>query len=301
MPLALALAKAIAVTIVMLAIGRYALRPLLHEAGASSELFTLTALLVSLAGLHGYRTPEAARTGLVLAQAGEFSVALIALAVGTGLFDVQAAQPVLAAIVVSMLVAPLLVRRGESIVEKVFGRGADEPQRGAAELAVALHGMRDHVVICGYGRVGSQLERILGEFGCNTVALDTDPARVKRGWDAGRQVFYGDASHKGVLEAAGAKDAKAIAITFDHLPAAVKALHEARKAHPRIAVLARASDQSALETLVDAGATEAVPETMEASLTLATRLLLLTGMPDRRVLERMQQIRDERYRSVVGS
>ena len=383
--LALALAKAVAVLIAMLAIGRYALRPLLHEAGASTELFTLTALLVSLAAawatqlsglslafgafvagmmlaeteyrhqveneirpfrdvllalffifvgmqlepaalleewmlvlllvvglvigkgamiallakLYGYRAPEAVRTGLVLAHGGEFSVALIALGLGTGLFDVQSSQPVLAAIVVSMLIAPILIRRGETIVARMCRTAPDAPERGAVELAQAMHGTRDHIVICGYGRVGSQLARVLQEFDCKTVALDTDPVRVKSGWDAGQQVYYGDASRKGVLEAAGVKDAKAIAITFDHLPAAVKALHEAREANPGIPVLARASDQAALDTLRDAGATEAVPEMMEASLMLATQLLLVAGMPGERVLERMQQIREERYRSLV--
>ena len=386
LPLALALGKAVVVVIVMLAFGRYALRPLLHEAGASTELFTLTALLVSLAAawatqlsglslafgafvagmmlsqteyrhqveneirpfrdvllglffifvgmqlqpaalpaawplvllvlaglvvakglligalarFYGYRSPEAARTALVLAHGGEFSVALIALALGTGLFDVESSQPVLAGVILSMLLAPILIRRGDAIVRRVFpASAADATEPKQHELAAALHGTRDHVLICGYGRVGSQLARILSEFGCRTVALDTDPVRVKSGWDAGHPVYYGDATHKGVLEAAGVKDARAVAITFDHLPAAFRALHEARDANPSIPVLARASDQAALDALLDAGATEAVPETMEASLMLATQLLLVMGTPGENVLERMQAIRAERYRSLV--
>ncbi|HEX2830527.1 MAG TPA: cation:proton antiporter [Burkholderiales bacterium] len=385
LPLLLAFGKAIAVLVAMLAIGRYALRPILHEAGASTELFTLTALLVSLAAawttqlsglslafgafvagmmlseteyrhqveneirpfrdvllglffvfvgmrlepaaltgewkavlllfaglaigkgvivaaiarLYGYRSPEAIRAGLVLAQGGEFSVALLALAVSTRVFDVRAAQPVLAAVVLSMLVAPLVIRRGDAIVTRLFAGAGGAAEEARTELAAALHGTRDHILVCGYGRVGSQLARLLEEFECKVVALDTDPGRVKQGWDAGREVYYGDASQKGVLQAAGVKDAKAVAITFDHLPAALRALHEAREANPRIAVLARASDQSALDALRDAGVTEAVPETMEASLMLATQMLLVSGMPGQRVLERMQEMREERYRSLV--
>jgi monovalent cation:H+ antiporter-2, CPA2 family len=256
-------------------------------------------IVAVIAKLYGYRGPEAIRTGLVLAQGGEFSVALLALAVSTGVFDVRAAQPVLAAIVVSMLIAPVLIRRGDAIVSRVFGGTRAAAEETRTELAAALHGTRDHILVCGYGRVGSQLARILEEFECKVVALDTDPERVKRGWDAGREVYYGDASRKGVLEAAGVKDARAIAITFDHLPAALKALHEAREAKPGIPVLARASDQSALDALLDAGATEAVPETMEASLMLATQMLLVSGTPGERVLERMQEMREERYRSLV--
>jgi CPA2 family monovalent cation:H+ antiporter-2 len=256
-------------------------------------------IVAAIARLYGYRSPEAIRTGLVLAQGGEFSVALLALAVSTHVFDVRAAQPVLAAVVLSMLAAPLLIRRGDAIVTRMFAGAGGTAEEARTELAAALHGTRDHILVCGYGRVGSQLARLLEEFECKVVALDTDPSRVKGGWDAGREVYYGDASQKGVLEAAGVKDAKAVAITFDHLPAALRALHEAREANPRIPVLARASDQSALDALRDAGVTEAVPETMEASLMLATQMLLVSGMPGERVLERMQEMREERYRSLV--
>ncbi|MGZ5093077.1 MAG: cation:proton antiporter [Burkholderiales bacterium] len=386
LPLALAIAKGVGISAVMLAVGRYALRPLLHEAGKSTELFTLTALLVALAaawltqlsglslafgaflagmmlsqteyrhqveneirpfrdvllglffivvgmqldpasiaaswpavalllaGLvigkgalvmllaraYGYRAPEAFRTGLVVAQGGEFSVALLALGLGSGVFSAEASQPVLAAIVLSMLIAPLLIRRAGSIVER-FTVSRDAAASGEAELAQALQAMRDHVVVCGYGRVGRQLSRIVAEQGFRFAALDLDPDRVKRAWEAGEQVFYGDATQRGILRAAGLETARALVVSFDHLEASFKVVHEARAINRTVPILVRATDDSALDRLLDAGATEVVPETLEGSLMLATQLLLLLGSPGDRVLELMQAIRTERYRLLLPS
>ncbi len=383
LPLTLALAKAIAVVVVMLAIGRYALRPLLHEAAASSELFTLAALLVSLAaawatqlsglslafgafvagmmlaetefrhqveneirpfrdvllglffiavgmqlrpaalpaawpwvallvaGLvlgkgalvaalaraYGYRAPEALRSGFALAHAGEFSIALLALMLTTGLVAVDASQPILAAIVVSMLIAPVLIRRSSALVERLVpGETHDGSAGDERTLADAVHGTRGHVLICGYGRVGRQLACLLKEHGLETVALDIDPIQVRHGWDAGDRVYYGDATRAGVLHAAGLKDARAVIVSFDHLVSSFKALRAIREANATVPVLVRASDDAALDALLDAGATEAVPETMEASLMLASQLLLLLGTPGPRVFEHMQAIRSARYR-----
>ena len=373
--------KALAAGAVIFAVGRYALRPLLHEAGAARELFTLTALLLSLAaawatqriglslalgaflagmmlaetpyrhqiedevrpfrdvllGLffivigmqlqpallpgawawiallvagivcgkaaimtllaraYGYDPSAAVRTGLALAQGGEFSVALLALALGTGLFSVEASQPMLAAIIVSMLIAPVLIRRSGAIAALFSPSSADE-QDETRDIASALGEKRDHVLVCGYGRVGRQLARILHEHGVEYVAIDNDPNRVKRGADAGEQVYYGDATRRGVLEAAGLKSAKAVVLSFDHLESSFKVLQEVHAANPRVPVLARAADQAALDALFDAGATEVVPETMETSLMLATQLLVLLGTPAERVLERMHAIRVKRYR-----
>ncbi|HEV7801045.1 MAG TPA: cation:proton antiporter [Burkholderiales bacterium] len=379
--LMLALGKGIAVAAVLLVLGRRVLRPVLHEAGASRELFTLTVLLITLAaawvtqwsglslafvafvagmmlseseyrhqvedeirpfrdvllglffivvgmqldpallpsswpqiavltaGLvigkgaliallaraYGYRTPEAARTGLVLAHGGEFSVALLVLAMGTGVLDARASQPVLAAIIVSMLIAPLIVRRGRALVSMVAPRN-DEQDADATQLAEALRETRDHVLICGYGRVGSQLVRILTGHRFACVAIDNDPDRVKRGWDAGGQVYYGDATRRGILEAAGLNHATAVVLSFDNLESSLKVMREAHSANPAVPVLARAADQPALDALLDAGAAEVVPEAMETSLMLATQLLVLLGTPPERVLANMNAIRAERYR-----
>jgi CPA2 family monovalent cation:H+ antiporter-2 len=381
LPLAIALAKAIGVAAVMLVIGRYALRPLLHEAGASAELFTMTALLVALAsawvteliglsptfgaflagmmlseteyrhqieneirpfrdvllalffivvgmqlqpgalvsqwGLlallilgivagkgvliaalaraYGYRAAEALRTGIVLAQGGEFSVALIALAMGSGLFTRGASQAVLAAVIVSMLVAPLLIRKSGALVGALIAPDGAESESLQGELAQALQGMSGHVLICGYGRVGRQLARILRAENVPYVALDIDPGRVKRAWEAGDKVYYGDAAHRGMLRAAAIDKARAVVVSFDHLQSSFKVVREVRAIETSVPVIVRATDDSALDALLDAGASEVVPETLEESLMLATQLLLVIGTPGARVMEHIQGIRMERY------
>jgi K+:H+ antiporter len=383
LPLLFALLKALVAFALMLLFGRFALRPLFHEVGASSELFTLTALLVSLAAawvtnlmglslalgaflagmmlseteyrhqvendirpfrdvllglffivvgmqldsvllllvwpwvlllvaglvlgkgplivlltrLAGYRMAEALRTGIVLAHGGEFGVALLALALGTGLLNVEKSQPILASIVISMALAPILIRHSAALIKALLPRG--ERHRLAhdeRDIAQALHGMRNHVLICGFGRVGQHLARFLKEQGFKYVALDTDPAQVKHAWEDGEQVYYGDATRRGILEAAGLKHAKALVVSFDHLESALKMLHEARSLNAEVPILVRATDESAMDQLHDAGATEVIPETLEASLTLATQLLLILKAPVDAVARRMEELRADRYR-----
>jgi CPA2 family monovalent cation:H+ antiporter-2 len=382
-PLAVAFAKALAVFAVTLALGRFALRPLFKEVAASSELFTLTALFVSLAAawvthliglslalgaflagmmlseteyrhqvendirpfrdvllglffivvgmqldfaqlpavwpwvlllttglvlgkgplialltrVAGYRMSEAMRTGIVLAHGGEFGVALLALSLGTGLLTPIASQPVLAAVVISMCLAPVLVRYNETLTKTLLP--TSERHRLAEDersIAQALHGVRDHVVICGFGRVGQNLARFLTEPGFNYVALDTDPVRVKQGRQEGNEVYYGDATRHGILQAAGLKRAKALVVTFDHLPSALKVVHEARRLTSEVPIVVRAADDAALNRLLDVGATEVISEVLEASVMLATRLLLLMKTPVDEVARRMQAIRADRSR-----
>jgi CPA2 family monovalent cation:H+ antiporter-2 len=203
---------------------------------------------------------------------------------------------VLAAIVLSMVIAPVLIRRGPAALSLFFPATQLAPESDETRLANATSGLRDHVVICGYGRVGRQLVRLLEDHDVACVAIDNDPERVKRGWDAGEPVYYGDASRRGVLEAAGARRARAVVASFDHLNASLKVLSEVRRTSARLPVLARAADEASLDALLDAGATEVVPEAMEASLMLATQVLLLLGAPADQVLADMAAVRSERYR-----
>jgi CPA2 family monovalent cation:H+ antiporter-2 len=279
------------------------LQPAALPATGGKIMLVLTGIVVGKAALvtllvraYGYRLPEATRTGLTVAQGGEFSVALLALALGTGLADVGASQPVLAAIVISMLIAPLLIRRSAGILSLFFPAGVVPPEPDERRLAEATSTLRDHVVVCGYGRVGRQLVRLLEDHGIACVAIDNDPERVTRGWDAGERVYYGDASRRGVLEAAGLLRARAVVVSFDHLNASLRVLSEARGANARLPVLARAADEASLDALLDAGATEVVPEAMEASLMLATQLLLILGSPAEQVLADMHAVRSQRYR-----
>lgn len=384
MELGIALLKGGVVVAVMLAIGRWLLRPLFHEIASSrsSELFTLTALLFALAAaassylaglsmalgafLAGVMLGETEfrhqveadirpfrdvllglffitvgmlldleslprilpavllllialvvlktafiaalsvwmgapagvglRTGLVLAQGGEFGFALLSLAVGFGLLDVDSTQVVLAAIIFSMALTPFLVRYNGLIAKKLFGESYQQ-NRGkiVREVAANASHLERHVIVCGYGRIGQSIARFVEREGLGYIALDLDPVRVRDARAAGEPVNYGDSTHREILEAAGLHRAQMLVISYDDTEAALKIIRQVRAMEITIPILVRTRDDTNLERLQKAGATEVVPETLEASLMLASHLLLLLGAPVSRVVRQIQQVRNNRY------
>jgi CPA2 family monovalent cation:H+ antiporter-2 len=249
-----------------------------------------------LTRLSGYDNEVACRTGTVLAQGSEFGLALLTLTLLTGLLSFEASQPILAAVVISMLLAPLLIRYNGPLAKALFAKlSLARPLPPAQRIAAATQGFHDHVIICGFGRVGQNMARFLSEEGFDYVALDLEPARIRQVWEAGEQVFYGDATHPEILEAAGLQQAKALVISFGDDRSALKILHNVRVQRDDLLILVRSRDDASLEQLLEAGATEVVPETLEASLMLAFQLLILLEVPMTRVAQRMQAIRHDHY------
>ena len=252
-------------------------------------------LVVVLARAFGAPVASAIRSGVYLAQAGELALVMLTLASGNGLVDPALAQVVLAAMVLSMLSAPLLIQSAEPIVRRVTAN--DWLTRAAQLTNIASTAMvrQEHVIICGYGRSGQNLARLLEREGIAFVALDNDPQRVREAAVGGSSVVYGDASRRESLVAAGIAKAKAMAVTFADTPSAVRILHHAHQLRPDLPVIVRTVDDTDLDTLIKAGATEVVPEVLEGSLMLASHSLLLLGVPLNRVLARIRAIREERY------
>jgi CPA2 family monovalent cation:H+ antiporter-2 len=154
---------------------------------------------------------------------------------------------------------------------------------------------QEHVIICGFGRSGQNLARLLEKEDIPFIALDADPQRVREAAADGSSVVYGDAGRREALIAAGLPKAKAIAVTFADIATALKILHHVQQLRHELPVIVRTVDDSELDRLVKAGATEVVPELLEGSLMLASHLLLLLGVPLNRVLARIREIREERY------
>ena len=251
-------------------------------------------LIVVLARAFGAPLPTALRTGFYLAQAGEFALVLLSLATDYALLSPEFTQVVLASMIMSMLIAPVLIQRAERWVRKLT---ANDWLARAAELTqVAARTMarRDHVVICGFGRSGQNLARLLEREDIAYVALDSDPQRVREAAD-GATVVYGDASRRETLASAGIARARALVITFADTQVALKILHHAQQMRPDLPVIVRTLDDSELDRLRKAGATEVVPEVLEGSLMLASHSLLVLGVPLNRVLKRIRAIREERY------
>jgi len=242
----------------------------------------------------------AIRTGLYLAQAGEFGFVLLTLGAEEGLIGHQWLSPVLASMVLSMLATPFVVMASGWVVMKL---SANEWMLQSLQLTSiakkAIH-TESHVIICGYGRSGQNLARLLSPEGIPYMALDLDPDRVRQAAAAGQSVVFGDAARLPSLMAAGLARASAVVVSYHDTASALKILHLVRDHAPSVPVIVRTIDDTDLERLREAGATEVVPEAIEGSLMLAAQALVLVGVPMRRVVRLTRDARDARYSLLRG-
>ena len=264
-------------------------------------LIMLKALLIAgLSRLFGSDTGAALRTGLDLAQGGEFGFVLLALAAPLNLVPATHLQTVLAAMVLSMLAAPFIIERSERIVRHVSGAEWLARAMELHNVAVRSMAVNQHVVVCGYGRSGQSLARLLDKEGIGFIALDVDPKRVKEASAAGERVVYGDAARREVLIAAGMLRARALVVTIADSVLALRILAQVRELRPGLPVVVRMLDDTEIERLKEAGATEVLAEIMEGSLMLASHTLVLLGVPLSRVLRRIRDTREQRYGLLRG-
>jgi len=262
-------------------------------------LFKL-ALVTVLAKAFGAATGVALRTGLYLAQAGEFGFVLLTLATEHRLLPPQLQAPVLASMVLSMLATPLIILYSNRIVMRLAA--SDWLMQSVAMTTIASRAINveRHVIIAGYGRSGQNLAHILEGEGIPYMALDLDPDRVRQATAAGQNVVFGDAARLQSLLAAGLARASAVVVSYHDTPSALKVLRLVREHAAELPVVVRTIDDSDLEKLRAAGATEIVPEAIEGSLMLASHALALVGVPLRRVIRVVRDQRDARYRLLRG-
>ncbi|HVR52288.1 MAG TPA: monovalent cation:proton antiporter-2 (CPA2) family protein [Pseudorhodoferax sp.] len=262
-------------------------------------LFKL-ALVTALARAFGASGGVSLRSGLYLAQAGEFGFVLLALANGRGLVPATLLNPILAGMVLSMLATPFLVMYSNAIVTRFVS--SDWLQQSLQMTSIARRSINanKHVIICGYGRCGQNLARMLERESIPYMALDLDPDRVRQAAAAGDSVVFGDAARLQALMAAGLARASAVVLTYQDVPGVLKVLAHVRAHAAQVPVIVRTQDDRDLERLQRAGATEVVPEAIEGSLMLASHALALVGVPMRRVLRLVQDQRDARYHLLRG-
>ncbi|HTC39320.1 MAG TPA: cation:proton antiporter [Steroidobacteraceae bacterium] len=236
------------------------------------------------------------RTGVIVSQGGEFGFALLILLLRNSLLDPAIVQPLLAATVLSMVISPLIIRHNRRIT-RVILRETGNPQTEAMrqERVTLAAADREHVVICGFGRVGQNIARVLEQSGFEYIALDVDPYRIRTGRQAGDPVVYGDAGQVKVLENVGLAQASVVVITFANPDVALRILRAVRELRADVPILVRTQDDTKLTELQAAGATEVVPETFEASLMLLSHLLLLVKLPVGAVIRTVNDIRSHRY------
>jgi len=252
-------------------------------------------VVVALARLFGAPLATSLRTGFYLAQAGEFALVLLSLATISGLVPMNLAQPVLAAMILSMLGAPLVIAFADPLARRLTANDWLARAAEVTQIAVRTMARQDHLIVCGYGRSGQNLVRMLERADIAYLALDSDPQRVREAAADGSSVVYGDASRRETLMSAGLNRARALAITFADTPVALKILHHVQQLRPDLPVIVRTRDDAEIDKLIAAGATEVVPEVLEGSLMLASHSLLLLGVPLNRVLQNIRAVREERY------
>lgn len=257
-------------------------------------------LIAALARLFGATPGVSLRTGLALAQAGEFGFVLLNQAGALRLIDPLIIQLILASMVLSMLIAPFILEKSDAIVLKLSANEWMMQSLTLTQLAARTMDTKRHVIIAGFGRSGQSLAKLLEEEHIVYHALDLDPERIQEARAAGANVSYGDAARRESLVAAGIHRAAALVITYADTASALKTLHFAHELAPELPVIVRSHDDTDLDKLRAAGAAEVVPEAIEGSLMLASHALLMLGVPLRRVIHRVQAARGERYASLRG-
>ena len=239
---------------------------------------------------------KALRTGIVMSIGGEFGVALCTILLESGLVPEARAEPLLVAIVLSMVLSPVILNNNKRVArlllhEQAPARTAVE-REDAATKAIAL---REHVVLCGFGRVGQNVARVLESQGFEYLALDLDPARIRAARQGGDPVMYGDSADEQMLAKAGIATASAVVISFSDPATSIGIVRSVRLVRAEVPVLVRTQDDARIKELQDAGATDVVPETFEASLMLVSHVLMLLHVPVSRVVRTLGDIRNSRY------
>ena len=255
----------------------------------------VVAILVKLRGSDG---ETAWRSGLALAQGGEFCFALMAQMQSNSLIPADMAAYLLAATFCSMLLTPLLLRAAPLIAASLHRQSYEEAE--LEEIAAQNAELQGHVVMCGYGRVGQSIGRFLRSEHKDFVALDYDPDRIEEAAKADSCVHYGDARRGDLLRAVGLDRAQLLVIAVDNTEVAMSVLKEARLITLEVPILVRTRDDSQLTELKAAGATEVVPELLESSLMLASHALILLGLSEKTVQRRVDQVRHDRYHLLEG-
>lgn len=225
---------------------------------------------------------------------------LLNLILDKHLVDPTLLQAILAAMLLSMLAAPFLIQNADRIVLRLSSTEWMQQSLMMTRIATQSIKQSGHVIVCGYGRAGQNLARMLEYEGLSYVALDLDPDRVAAAAAAGESVVFGDAARRESLVAAGIHRAAAVAITYANTQSALRVLHHIHELEPTLPVIVRTVDDADLERLLAAGATEVIPEIVEGSLMLASHMLVVMGVPMRRVVRRVEEMRDERYSLLRG-
>ena len=232
-------------------------------------LVSKTLILAGLARVLGLPRAESLRLGLLLSQGGEFGFVLLGAAVVGGLITLSESQPLVLAVALTMLVTPLLARLALGLAHRIERASAPRPEDSEAETEA----LGDHVVVAGFGRVGSAVTERLQADGVTWVAVDLNTHRIAQARERGLPVYFGDATRPEILAALHVERARAVIVAVDDPNAALRLVSFLRYLFPEMRILARAKNDAHAKALRDAGAATAVPELVATGVKLATTIL----------------------------
>jgi CPA2 family monovalent cation:H+ antiporter-2 len=257
-------------------------------------------VITYLAKLFKYELGVGIRSGVILGQAGEFSFVILALGQEQNLISGDILQIILSVCLLSMLFASFIIPFNGRIARYISKEYLKNSEKLVNKIEASSEDFSGHVIICGYGRGGQYLGRFLKEENISFIAIDMDLNRVNDAANAGEKVMYGDASRRVVLRAAGIERAKALVIAYSDDRSSLKVINVIREIYPDLPVIVRTRDESSIQQLQDAGATDVVPEVLESSLMLASHALVILDVPLARVIKKIRAFRNERYKIFRG-
>lgn len=266
-------------------------------------LISLKTLLITLLGTILHKDPVSAlRAGLSLSQGGEFGFALLALALGNSLIEPEINAIAITTIIISMILTPVLMQNTDKLTRLIQRKPkvAQDPVSHEHALEEATHELKQHVIICGFGRVGQIIARFLDSVKIPYIAIDNDPVRVSEASTAGERICYGDAGRTDILTAVGGHRARLLIFTFPDSKSSLNALKHVKPSFPDLPMLVRTRDDKELDEFQQAGAAEVIPEALEGSLMLVSHVLSLLEVPHNQIESQINSVRAQRYQLLHG-
>lgn len=251
-----------------------------------------------LASRAGESSKDGWASGLMLAQMGEFGFVIIALADKVDILPSAVSSMLLGAGVISMAITPYMIERARSW--SIFLSQEKSPQTIDLEALPENKNLKDHVIICGFGRVGQTVSRFLKQESIDFVAIDIDPLRTRKAREAGENILFGSSRQTELLKAAHLSKAKLVVIAFGGDKQSLEVIQKVRSLSPSVPILVRTRNDDQLDLLHEAGADQVVPEILEGSLMLVSQVLSLTGVPFSRIMRRVQAERKNHYNHLHG-
>jgi CPA2 family monovalent cation:H+ antiporter-2 len=275
-------------------VARILASPVTILGGAAGLVLLQAALIAPLARAFGVAWAPALEAALLLGPAGEFSFVILSVAVAEGVLPPGLADDALAVAALTMAAIPLLAGLARRLARRVAS-----PRAEAITPAEPIpHSDLPRVVIAGYGRVGQTVAAMLEAHNIPYLALDRDPDRVARERLAGKPIYWGDMTQAALLRRLDFADARALVITLDNPQAVDNLVIAARAERDDLLIVARARDARHAAHLYQVGASDAVPEAVEASLQLAEALLVDLGIPMGPVIASIHQKREDMQASI---